>query len=283
MPIFAEAEANSSEYTIENAAEVHDNALRWLFRTFGTTEDRLRENLVARLALKDGQSLLVTGAGACNDLPYIAESMGWSGTIYAQDIAKQMLLAGAARHGGSLRDKGIEVQFSISDAIRLPFADGVFDAAYHYGGINLFPSIRDGIAEMNRVVRPGGKVVISDEGLAPWLRTAEIGRQLVSNNALYACQAPLEHLPETARDVRLSWELHNCFYVIEFIVGDGPLPIDIDVPHVGRRGGSIRKRYFGQLEGVDPTLKDAVYAEAERRGISRVDFLEAALRQAITK
>ena len=32
----------------------------------------------------------------------------------------------------------------------------------------------------------------------------------------------------------------------------GLLPIDLDVPHVGRRGGSIRKRFAGQLEGVDP-------------------------------
>lgn len=283
VPLFAQEAAGKTEYSAVNAAELHDNALRWLFKTFQTSEEALRENLVARLGLRPGQSLLVTGAGAGNDLPYIAEKMAWQGTIYAQDIAGQMLLAGAERHGAALAARGIDIHFSVSDATHLPFGDASFDAAYHYGGINLFPSVAAGIAEMNRVVRPGGRVVISDEGMAPWLRTAEIGRQLIANNALYACEPPLALLPETARDVRLSWELHHCFYVIDYVVGDGPPPIDIDVPHVGRRGGSIRKRYFGQLEGVDPALKQAAYEEAERSGLSRVEFLERALRAAITK
>ena len=281
IPVFADAPAGSSEYSIVDAAEFHDNALRWLFATFGTDEDTLRENLISRLGLVPGQSLLVTGAGAGNDLPYIAERMAGQGTIHAQDIASQMLLAGAARHGEALARTGIDIQFSICDATRLPYGDRVFDAAYHYGGINLFSSIRQGITEMNRVVKPGGKIVISDEGLAPWLLDSEIGKQLVSNNPLYAYQAPIALLPDTARDVILSYELHNCFYVIEFRVGDGPLPINIDVPHVGRRGGSIRKRYAGRLEGIDPALKDAVYAEAEREGVSRVDFLEKILRAAL--
>ncbi|CAD5285479.1 Methyltransferase domain-containing protein [Bosea sp. 62] len=281
IPVFADAPAGSSEYSIVDAAEVHDNALRWLFATFCTDEDTLRENLISRLGLVSGQSLLVTGAGAGNDLPYIAKKMEGRGTIHAQDIASQMLLAGASRHSDALSAIGIDIRFSVCDATQLPYGDRVFDAAYHYGGINLFSSIGQGIAEMNRVVKPGGKIVISDEGLAPWLLNSEIGKQLVANNQLYACQAPIALLPETARDVKLSFELHNCFYVIEFSVGDGPLPINIDVPHVGRRGGSIRKRYAGRLEGIDPALKEAVYAEAERVGESRVDFLEKALRAAL--
>ncbi len=70
---------------------------------------------------------------------------------------------------------------------------------------------------MNRVVRAGGRVVIGDEGVAPWLRNSEIGRMLIRNNALYACEVPLGLLPETARS-RVSWELCNTFYVIEFSV-----------------------------------------------------------------
>jgi len=283
IPIFAEAPADSSEYSITNAAEVHDNALRWLFATFGTTEDSLRANLIGRLGLVPGQSLLVTGAGAGNDLPYIAERMHGHGTIHAQDIASQMLLAGAARHGPALQALGMDVQFSICDATKLPYPDNAFDAAYHYGGINLFSDMARGIAEMDRVVKPGGKIVISDEGLAPWLLKTEIGRQLIANNSLYSCQAPIALLPQTARDVVLSYELHNCFYVIEFTVGDGPLPINTDVPHVGLRGGSIRKRYFGRLEGIDPGLKEALYTEAERLGVSRVVFLEDALRAALQR
>src|ERR1700690_3217494 len=83
IPVFADEPAGSSEYSIHNAAEFHDNALRWLFATFGTDEDTLRENLISRLGIVPGQSLLVTGAGAGNDLPYIAGRMSGQGTIHA--------------------------------------------------------------------------------------------------------------------------------------------------------------------------------------------------------
>jgi len=83
--------------------------------------------------------------------------------------------------------------------------------------------------------------------------------------------------------VKLSWELSNCFYIIEFQASTEPLPVDIDVPHLGKRGGTIRSRYFGRLEGVSPNLRDRIYEEADRRGISRVAFLESALLAALDK
>lgn len=283
VPVFACEPEGANEYSRENAAEVHDNALRWVFSTFQTSEEDLRERLVSRIGLKKGQRVLITGAGAGNDLPYLVRALGGDGDIYAQDIAKEMLLAGVSRYEADLAASGVRLHFSVSDATNLPFADGFFDAAYHFGGINLFPDIATGIAEMNRVVNPGGTVVIGDEGLAPWLVKTELGRMLINNNGLYACSAPLEALPVTARSVKLSWELSNCFYVIEFQASTEPLPVNIDVPHLGKRGGTIRSRYFGRLEGVDPNLRDRIYEEAERLGISRVAFLESALRASLSK
>ncbi|MCK9380262.1 MAG: methyltransferase domain-containing protein [Sulfuritalea sp.] len=281
MPVFAKKPEDSNEYTRQNAAVVHDNSLRWVFATFESDETTLRNNLVARLQLAQGHRVLVTGAGAGNDLPYLVRSLGGQGEIYAQDIAQEMILSGAERHRVESAKSSVELHFSVSDATNLPFADDYFDAAYHFGGINLFPDIRKGIAEMNRVVRPGGKVVIGDEGVAPWLMDSEYGKMLIRNNSLYACEVPLHLLPESARSVRLSWELSNCFYVIEFSVSDRTPPINIDVAHMGTRGGSIRTRYFGQLEGVDPALRDRIYAEAERLGMSRVEYLESLFRSGL--
>jgi ubiquinone/menaquinone biosynthesis C-methylase UbiE len=283
VPVFAKEPDGENAYAIPNAAEVHDNALRWVFATFGTDEASLRERLAARLKLCRGQKLLVTGAGTGNDLPYLAQGLDGAGEIYAQDIAQQMLLTGVKRHQSELDRSEVGMHFSVSDAMNLPFTDGYFDAAYHFGGINLFADIRQGIAEMARVVRTGGKVVIGDEGIAPWLRETELGEMLIRNNPLFACDIPLSLLPDSAWEVRLSWELSNCFYVIEFSVAAGPPHINIDVPHVGKRGGSIRTRYFGQLEGVDPALRDRVYAEAERLGMSRVEYLEKVLRGRLSK
>jgi SAM-dependent methyltransferase len=279
VPIFACEDDDSNEYAIEDAAAIHDNALRWVFQTFGTDEPALRKRLIARLGLTPGQTILVTGAGAGNDLPYMVESLSGRGVIYAQDIAKQMLMSGVERHATELKAAGVDVHFSASDATNLPFQDDFFDAAYHFGGINLFPDIGKGIAEMNRVVKPGGRVVISDEGIAPWLKPTELGKMLINNNALYAYEAPLALIPDTVTDAHLSWELSGCFYVIDFVVSKKPPTVNIDVPHVGRRGGTIRSRYFGVLEGVDPSLRDQIYAEAEAKGMSRVAFIESLLRR----
>lgn len=281
VPLFANEPQGANEYAQANAAEIHDNALRWVFTTFRTEESTLRERLIARIGLRPGDRVLVTGAGAGNDLPYLVRALSGRGDIFAQDIAKEMLLAGVSRYQAQFADSGVKLHFSASDASHLPFADGFFDAAYHFGGINLFPDIPRGLAEMNRVVKPGGTIVVGDEGLAPWLADTELGRMLITNNALYARSAPLSALPPTARAVKLSWELSNCFYVIEFQAGTEPLPIDIDVPHLGTRGGTIRSRYFGRMEGVDPALRDRIYEEAEKRGVSRVAFLESALRAAL--
>lgn len=281
IPIFASEPADSNEYTHQDAAGVHDNALRWVFKTFRTDESRLRERLIERIGLKRGDCVLLTGAGAGNDLPYLVRALSGDGSIHAQDIAKEMLLTAASRHTDELARSGVELYFSVSDATALPFADSAFDAAYHFGGINLFPDIAKGIAEMNRVVKAGGNIVIGDEGIAPWLANTELGRMLISNNPLYACPAPLSALPETAREVKLTWELSNCFYVIEFRATMDPLPIDIDVPHLGKRGGTIRSRYFGRMEGVEPGLRDRIYEEAARRGMTRVEYLESVLRASL--
>jgi len=282
IPVFIPKSDHKNEYTRQDAAVVHDNSLRWVCATFKSDEETLRQNLLARLQLKPGYKVLITGAGNGNDLPYFIQKLDGQGEIYAQDIAPEMLLAGVERHSMKSSESGVSLFFSISDATNLPFKDNFFDAAYHFGGINLFPDIQKGISEMNRTVKPGGKVLIGDEGVAPWLKNTLYGKMLIHNNPLYAFDIPLAFLPESAQAVHVTWEWSNCFYVIDFIVGEKLPELDIDVPHVGTRGGSIRTRYFGQLEGIDPTLRDRIYAESERLGMSRVDYIESVFRSAIS-
>jgi len=277
-PIFCSQFEGINEYSLENAAEIHENALKWLFATFNTTEAELRRNLVSRLKLEKGSRVLVTGAGAGNDVPYIIEALGGTGEIYVQDYAKEMLLWGEKRLREIYANSMTEIFFSVSDAINLPFASRFFDAVYHFGGINLYSDKEKGISEMFRVVREGGAMVFGDEGIAPWLRSTEEANILINNTHLYGFSPPLDLLPVTSRNVELSWEMNNSFYVVSLTVSTVPQPININVPHVGRRGGTIYKRFYGQLEGVDPELRDAIYQKAEKLGLSRVDMLESLLR-----
>ena len=274
IPVFDIQDDGINEFSVADAAQIHDNAMNWLFETHDTNEDELRNALIPKLELKEGFKVLMTATGAGNDLPYLAAEVGKSGKIFAQDIAKEMLLAAQQRASSMYHLNDYQIEYSLSDATDLPFNDNYFDAVFHFGGLNLYSDVVKGLSEMDRVAKDGAKVVVGDEGIAPWLKNTILSKKLINNNALYDCEAPIEAIPEGASDVEVSWVINNCFYVISFRSNKSNWNAKIDIPHVGRRGGTIRTRYEGKLEGVTPELRDKFYRHAEKKGVSRVDLLE---------
>ena len=283
IPAFAFQAENVNEYSIKNAAKIHDNSLDWLFSTHNIQEEKFRDAVLSNLKLSKGDRILITGVGAGNDLSYISNKIGVEGEIYAQDFSQQMLLSAVERVKNKFGLSNYKIHFSLSDAVNLPYQTGFFDAVYHFGGINIFSDISRGIFEMDRVVKEGGRVVLGDEGIAPWLAKTEIGRMLITNNPLYKHIIPLEFLPETSRNVQVNWTINNCYYIVSYTSSNSNLPIDIDLPHEGTRGGTLRKRYFGALEGIDPILKNKLYQAASDSGVSRVDFLEGLVEDGLKK
>jgi len=255
-----------------DAVEIYRSFIQWLFATFEEDESLFRCRLVQRLRLTRNDKVLITGCGLGDDIPPIIASIGPEGEIYAQDLSTEMIIAAARRMRES--QPAATVHFSVSNATQLPFMDNFFDAAFHFGGINVFDDVKAGIDEMDRVVKPGGHVVFGDEGVAPWLKSTQYGRMVITNNPLWSASAPIDLLPFNASDVNLTWLLGNCFYLISFEVSDQPPQINMDVPHKGRRGGSMRTRFFGQLEGVTEESKSFVMEDAKRRQISIHQWLE---------
>ncbi len=130
------------------------------------------------------------------------------------------------------------------------------------------------IAEMARVVRDKGLVMIVDEGVAPWLRESDYGRMMIQNNALWTANPPLDELPIDSVNVRVTWLLENCFYLLEFSK-DADFPdVDIDVEHIGQRGGTVRSRFYGALEGVSPESRAKARSQALAHGMSDSQYLE---------
>lgn len=100
---------------------------------------------------------------------------------------------------------------------------------------------------------------------------------VVANNPLWSADSLITHLPFSAINVTLSWVLGNCFYMIEFDKrSEGPR-IDPDVPHKGWKGGTMRTRHLGRVEGITPELKDRLQAFARKSGMSVHDLLESAV------
>lgn len=272
------AAGRDQQYYREKARE-YDRGIEVLFRTFYADESTVRDVMIALLNLSPGARVLETGCGTGRDTAHLVSR---AATVYAMDLAREMIDVGRLR----LAEAGVDltnVRLFVSDATALPFADRFFDAAYHFGGINLFPNVERALAEMARVVRPGGKVVFGDEGLGPWLTDSEFAGILVNSNPLYRHHAPVDLLPVCARDVVCRWILNGAFYVVDFAVGEGEPPLDLDVEFPGWRGGSHRTRYYGKLDGVAPELRRQVVESAAREGISITAWLERTLRDALSR
>jgi SAM-dependent methyltransferase len=269
--------ASLEMYDFDGARAVYRNFLSWMFRTFSVDEDAFRLDLVSRLNLKPNSRVLITGCGIGDDVFAVQKCLGPEGAIFASDLAPEMVMS---THDSIANQSGeglCQISLSVANACSLPFNDEFFDAAFHFGGINLFDDVKGAIAEMARVTKNGGRIVFGDEGVAPWLRDTDYGRMVIANNYLWAHEAPLGLLPFSAINPSVSWVLGNCFYVIQFDKSaEGP-HINPDIPHVGRRGGTMRTRHLGQLEGVDLKLKDEVVKSAAEQGISVTEWLEKAI------
>lgn len=269
---------NLDIYNQSFSIERYRNELDWLYATFGEDESSFRRRNVEKLNLQCGHKILITGCGLGSDIRPIAEAVGMEGAVYAQDLAVEMVIS-AENYTKSFPFDTQNIHFSVCDAQNLPFSNGFFDGVFHFGGINLFDDIHLSISEMARVVKPDGHVVFGDESVGPWLRNTDYGRAAIFNNSLWQVKTPIDLLPENAINVNISWCFGNCFYLISFQVSESGPYMNMDVPHKGPRGGSLRTRYYGQLEGVSQASKDFVLQDAKKQQISVYDWLEKAIQE----
>lgn len=273
-----------SEYD-RAAAGIYDRALDWQFAAFLEDEDKIRETMVDMLELKPEMKVLEVGCGTGRDSFRIARRLGRAGEIHMQDLSSHMVEACRTKmseYRGKL-DLGCTLEYSASNATALPYEDNTFDAVFHFGGFNQFGDLKKGAAELARVAKQGGRIVYGDEAVAPWLKGTEFDAIVSTNNPLFKADTPLSSLPNLARDVTVRWLIANCFYVIAFTKGDGPPPLDLDLKHAGSRGGSLRSRYFGVLEGVSVETKALVHEAVARAGMSAHDWLNIQLRDAAAR
>src|SRR5260370_24560020 len=82
----------------------------------------------------------------------LARRVGPGGEVVGSDFSEAML--------ARARGKAPELRFEWGDALELPYEDGAFDAATVGFGARNFSDLDRGLAEMVRVVRPGGRVVV---------------------------------------------------------------------------------------------------------------------------
>ena len=107
-----------------------------------------------------GEHVLDLGCGAGVDTILAAMMAGPHGSAVGVDIVPEMI----ARAESNLRMTGADhVSFQIAAGSQLPFSDDSFDVVISNGVINLIPDKEGTLAEIHRVLRPGGRLMVADQ------------------------------------------------------------------------------------------------------------------------
>ena len=113
---------------------------------------RWRERAADLAAVGPGGRALDVASGTGDLAIELARRTGPEGTVVGSDFSEAML--------DRAREKSPAVTWEWANALELPYSDDDFDAATVGFGARNFSDLDRGLAEMARVVRPGGRVVI---------------------------------------------------------------------------------------------------------------------------
>jgi ubiquinone/menaquinone biosynthesis C-methylase UbiE/uncharacterized protein YbaR (Trm112 family) len=268
--------AHDARSYYDQAASVYDDVAHLSFTIQHADETTTRQSFIDLLELMAGHRVLEVACGTGRDSENIAARLDETGSLFLQDLSRPMI----ERCRERLRRYSVPIEYSVGNACYLPYPNGYFDRVFSFGGLSVFGDIPAALREIVRVTRVGGKVVVGDESMAPWLYNTEYGRILLNNNPLFRASVPLEHIPVEARQVGLRWVVGGVYYLIDFSVGEGDPPANFDLQIPGKRGGTLRTRFYGRVEGVKPDTLDLAVKARDKSGKSMHDWLDEVVRQA---
>lgn len=197
------------------------------------------EDTAAELAPASEVAVAALGVASGERVLDIACGTGNAALVAARAGARVTGLDGSPRLLEVARERVPGAEFVRGDAAELPFDDGEFDAAVSVFGVMFARPAEQAVAELARVVRPGGRVAIttwpprgavfaavalmrqaiararSPEGPPPpdWGDPAVLERLLGPHGALDVSEHELEHEDATPEEVWDRWERRHPMWI----------------------------------------------------------------------
>jgi SAM-dependent methyltransferase len=129
--------------------------------------------IVEWLKPEPGSRVLDAGCGGGGMTRLLAEAVGSTGHVIGFDANPDLLKFGQSQVANT--DLNDRLKFQEGNILNLPFADGSFDLVWCSRVVHGFPDQLAGLRELCRVVRPGGRVVIREGGLAAQFIPFDLG------------------------------------------------------------------------------------------------------------
>lgn len=170
---------------------------------------------IAQAGVRPGFKVLDIAGGTGDLAKAFARQAGATGQVWLTDINESMLRVGRDR----LLNKGLAVPTLLCDAEKLPFPDNYFDRVSVAFGLRNMTHKDQALAEMRRVLKPGGKVLVLEFSkvweplrkpydvysfsVLPWLgqriaNDADSYRYLAESIRMHPDQETLKGMMETA-------------------------------------------------------------------------------------
>lgn len=126
-----------------------------------------RRRSIELLAPQPGERLLIVGVGTGSDLPHLPDGL----EVVATDLTPAMLEQARTR-----ARPGLAVDFRVMDGMALELPDASFDLALLHMVLEVIPDPARCLAEVARVLRPGGRVAVFDKFLPDGERPGPVRR-----------------------------------------------------------------------------------------------------------